>query len=854
MAFVPERKLSPIPTNGEEFKIMPPPAKTGLLSLPIELIWHLVENFLWDIDPARCWDGASSLRQPSIFNLMMTCRRMHWTFCVLLCEKSFDDRRKASRLLGWALVHDRENLFKLGISRPKLDVNHFLSFRCDTEGEMEEWVPATGIEFHLPLQSNTGRTTLEMAPLHLAVICQRPKLVEILTKGSANVEVRDSYGMVPLCYVVDQDTLRVLLTAGASPLEPDNGGLLPLAHLLKGPWIWGSNTEKPRPFTAFCHLLEATRDASPDWSINSQLGDFGDETLLGMALLAGPEYVRKLLEAGADPNQRCVVRSTGTRRSRERETKRSTPLRLALDMDHDVLDLPHPLDSMKLLVTFGACGVDKAWSDYTVMTRIIETDWNDDKYDAVRWLIQEADADPNFSTDKEALCYSVSYFDFISDGPIECHTKYCCQRTPLLAAIVSGDAKMVQLLISLGADVHKGAPPLIMASIMGLPIYDRDSCWEELQGVENLSEIGKMLIENGADPYHNLPRTSSYIDMRQHGASYEFYRCEGGSHQWASWRDNMMETLQFCYRDCGLHSPYAMRLEYEPTLHQIILASHSTSDDRDLDAFNISPSYHLRNSTLDRHQYHRIWTMLHSAVIYQDGACVQRFLDCGVDPLCRLTLPSQMRNTPLGVLIRTRNFHYNGYGPVGPWTKKQVGMARQLLNHGGTALTAQFPPGLMAEFLAQWVARLGGVKNQEKAIREFARLTNHDGRWGPDGISGLLGLVQRGGFWWTFHRRRKGALDDGIERVYDNLLRAARTIDRLSAKDLSRARGVSPNSWWTTRFWEPAGFTETEPQTPPLAETEYHRAFAVLFGEEVCVMVNKRSKKGRGRKKRSRRH
>lgn len=713
-----------------------------------------------------------------------------------------------------------------------------------------------------------------LSPLHLAVISREYDVVETLVGRPDAVNRRDDFGSTPLCYARDERLVRTLLAAGACPLEADASGYIPLAYMLKRD-LWprrakGSD-EPERSFPAFLLLLDATRTAGPG-RINSYMGKIETETLLCMALLAGTRYVQALLEAGADP---CLCCSPNPHIRPWRSVENDPPILIAATETM----LPERLATIQALVASGA-RVDEVCSGRSPL-QLLARGKSDDPagLECARWLVEKGGADVNlilghcavdlFEIKRLSRTALARAIEHNHDSPyclwlreqatradrvlplghdhVDKVVSKAIPRTALLEAITAGRVEIVELLLSLGAIVHAATAPVLMVSIFGVLLPGAELVLPN----EASGEIARMLVKNGVDPYVSRPRTT-HIVTDEHVPSSLPHVLQG------------ITTVELRKKQHWVRSEgrWPRKIdtswEFDPSLGAWVTHTRSPVDSEatnevltdDASIFELWKGLWVTwprvdepvptgppSSALRRHQHHRSWTTLHTLVMDHDATRLDVFLSTGADPACGLALASQMRNTPLGVLIRARAFCYADHGPIGPWTERQIGVARRLLVHYGPAVTARFPPGLMAEFLAHWVARTGGVADQETAIREFARLTDHEGRWGVDGVSGLLGLVRRQGFWRKFARKSgRCVLEDGIEEVDGHLLQAARIIAVFANQSSRVAEEIRDRVCMTGRWARPACVKESR-QHQPLAESEYAHAFSVLFDEDESLSV-----------------
>lgn len=804
-------------------KLAPPSAKMGLVGLPTELLLGLVTDFLLRED------SAENSGQRTVLNLMKTCRKMYADLAELFYENAFSDDARAHFLLGWACVHGQMALAEFALSRPNIDVNRPVRFRggsnklAPLQDQDRPKLPISCARFKDMYRNRDDppKGWMEMPPLHLAIICQRPEMVEVLLRHSARTDSQDSYHRTPLCHATDEGQVAMLLQAGASPLKDGPWDRDPLKCMLSSPRFWLSGSEKPRfSAAAFRRLLAAKRRVCPHWSIDEKTGSkCKNETLLRVAISEGFEQMCELLKAGADPNG-TVIDPRSRSPCQRVESEHMPPLQLAFT----AYIKDQALDTVKLLVGVGA-RVNQVYDLDTVLTRAILAK----KADIVEWLTQEAGADPNIFEDADAqLACEHSYWCF-DKGRVGDF----CLRSPLTRALRDAEIPALPLLeqlVKFGADTRRMANLPTLEYVFHL-LHQDDRYKRRQDSYMDIRKVAELLVDNGADIHQTITRTSWYL------AGWERPKR----------RPAMYRLTRYDYFDFptgSLTTHYERK--FEPALGQAIFIVKSVG------ALDAHKDCIMRHESGCPHrwrlfQHHSKWSMLDEAMVFGDKERVEILLHFGFDPLHNLTHSSQMRNTALGKLIRFTNFfHREESRFMGPWTTKEWEKAEYYLRVCGPATTAKFPVGLLAQLLAQAVARLEEEQSQQRRILEVARLTNYNDRWGKDGISGLEALVEHPAYWYLFERRRHlggyFASDERQQDLWHNLWQAATIV-----RDLAKKTG------WAVRrsqLEREVHLPETfrRPRYQPLPETEYCCAFAVLFGEQTS-QKSKSRRKGRGKRK-----
>lgn len=811
-------------------------------------------------------------KRKDVANLIQTCTKLADALHDHFYKAQFRDRELGPALLSWACLQDRKTLVdflfsgagcivKVDINKPTETTFGRARYRFDEYDSLSEQarqkMPLSWLIPHFPVQrGGWGYKPTELSPLGFAVMAQNLEITQMLIDHGANIEQRDNQGRTPLFFAVTEDMVALLLRVGANPLHmaSDNRDI-PLAAYLKGPVLWNHAKGMPtKSLAAFRLLLAATMKMDPNWSItvDTRMGhrQRPQETLLQMAIIDQEmEYIRLILEAGADPNNTHGLR----------ESSRPLPIQMAIQRPD-----PEALAITKLLITFGA-DVNLISHTRNVSHSALTCAVSLKKYDMVRWLIEECGADPNMII---TSCSDLTWYEQLAGGLYE------TVKSPIREAIRDKNIEMLRLLISLGAKVRHDDLSLVMNTL----------CWSSCNFVQKWfpsdqvmwCEFVRVLVENGADVYNHGSRTSYFVDdirtFLNRGRSFDFYSNQGP--------DGVNSVKHLTLYGTNHR---AAQYKFEPVLDRMLYIYYSEGGSGVPAARTkeVDLGRGPREVELRLYQHHRTWTYLHDAMTRGGRTSVKVLLDGGVDPNCNLRLSSQMRNTPLGVVIRLRNYvflphPYEASGIRGPWPGYIWGNVEALLSHHGPELTANFPTGLMAEFLSQAVARLRNDKRMKKRVRQFARLTNHNGRWGPDGFSGLLDLVRHPGFWYSFERRsafynkefvyRKTyvetwPVEEPSRKIWKNLLRASRMIWSLSGESSRRlVTEESEGPWFITRWWDgldpraerstyispsdeflsnffPPLFREASShqarlQPPLLPDDEYQTCFSILFGEQ----------------------
>lgn len=803
-------------------------ADLQLVCLPTELLWEITEF----------------LNPVSELQLTKTCKALHRLLWRRFCRQQLSEAWRRPFLLAQACIVGSTETISVALEHYLLEINSIIE-RSPYAGLPEPEQPWIGR--HRRLNDSSQRGAHLSAPLHFAVAHNTVDVVRMLLHRGAYVDVLDEVGRTPLHLATDERCIALLLDAGSSPLPRESEfPIIPLGHFLQG---FSRDEHSPKWFptlAAFRLLLNATEKADPIWNINIDMKDQDGNCLspLAMAIDLGPEFVRVALDHGADPNRlvRSSVRPTSISRGTlgsagVSKESRTTPLQHAA-----FRDIPDALDTMKTLYRFGASPNEihdgKTALLFAVASGNLET---------VRWLIKVADMDPNWCTPK---------------------SKKEDQRyvnNPLTEAIKERDVEMVKLLVAFGADPRHPAAAAVLVTTLGLPFTtDWGETKRDLQ--EKGSQIADVLVRYGANPYYTAPRAAYYVPS----ASPSFrLRCSDEPYRSETIRrtrayhlyERQKEGQNELFANPGHGQRKIFRAEYNPIRDDEVFVMNSDgmfhADKKQLLVVNksmrrICPSdngkgYLKRDFSLQR--YYRTWTMLHEVLMYNNQSCVERLFRCNIDPLCKMVHSSQMKNTPLGVLIQARNFPRIGvkedrYGKlVGPWTEEEWQKVRFLLSRFGSSLTKRFPIHLMALFLAHAVARLGRPEEQEERIREFARLTGDKSRWGRDGISDLQSLVWHPAYCHAFREPAvvyscKSSTDSRY--VSNRLLLASnmrqarktiRSISRFRPRSQKRHRpqdskgqtSYAPNPLWNDRTLGAC------PRFEPLVEDEYAAVFDMLF-------------------------
>lgn len=166
-----------------------------------------------------------------------------------------------------------------------------------------------------------------------------------------------------------------------------------------------------------------------------------------------------------------------------------------------------------------------------------------------------------------------------------------------------------------------------MAAPLEVPVGHEDSWWWwELQLPKDrnlLARIARVLVRNGADPYHITERTSYYLRYSAYTIGHEI-RLD------VPWSQELP----------GLELEMAQpRVEYDPTLGRVVWHQHARPglDHESQPTFEIYNKVYgelgWQDSEWDEMwacKYYSIWTMLHTAMVYGTRHSVAEILSCGV--------------------------------------------------------------------------------------------------------------------------------------------------------------------------------------------------------------------------------
>lgn len=821
-----------------------PNANLPIVCLPTELLWEITKF----------------LNPVSELQLTKTCQALHRLLWRRFCRQQLSEAGRRPFLLAQACIVGSTETISVALEYHLLEINSLIE-RSPCAGLPEPELPWIGQRRRRFHDSNQRGAHLS-APLHFAVAHNTIDVVRMLLHHGAYVDVLDEVGRTPLHLATDERCIALLLDAGASPLpQKSEFPIIPLGHLLQG-HSRDENSPKWSPtLAAFRLLLDATEKADPIWSINIDMKDQDDNfnclSPLAMAIDHGPEFVRVALEHGADPNRlvRSNVRPTSIPRGNMALAGFSRKSRTTSLQHAAFRDVPDALDTMKILHRFGAYPNEihegKTALLFAVASGNLET---------VRWLIKVADMDPNWcapKSEKEDQRYV---------------------SNPLTEAIKERDVEMVKLLVGFGADPRHPAAAAVLVTTLGLPFTTDWSCRRffahpsasktsrDLQ--DKGSQIADFLVRCGANPYYSVARAAYYMP---HASPSFRPRCSNETYSRDRSRvrqtrarhlyERQKEGQEELFANSGPGQRKIFRIEYNPVRDHEVLVINSDgmfhADKKQLLVVNQSmwsiclgdkeKGYSKRDFSL--HRYYRTWTMLHEVLMYNSRSCVEQLFRHNIDPLCKMVHSSQMKNTPLGVLIQARNFGVvkeDGYGcrdSVGPWTEEEWQKVRFLLNRFGPSLTERFPTHLMALFLAHAVARLNRPEEQEERIREFARLTGGKSRWGRDGISDLQSLVRHPAYCHAFREpaavySEKSSSDSRyvgnrllLARNMRQARKTIRSISRFRPRSQKRHRpqdskdqtSYAPNPLWNYRTLGAC------PRFEPLVEDEYAAVFDMLF-------------------------
>jgi len=181
----------------------------------------------------------------------------------------------------------------------------------------------------LHISPNHKGTKMLKFPIHAAIESGNLNIIEALLQSRADPNVRDQYGHTPLHMAARRnmaDVIRLLLDKGANPDIENNSGYMPL-------WIVPWHADKP---DAFDLLIQAATDAPNRRCPNP---DCDCPTALWVAAAHNSfSGVRKLLNAGADPNIQDKQGSTLLHKANWEIAPSLTPLLINNNADPNIRD------------------------------------------------------------------------------------------------------------------------------------------------------------------------------------------------------------------------------------------------------------------------------------------------------------------------------------------------------------------------------------------------------------------------------------------------------------------------------------------------------------------------------------
>ena len=527
--------------------------------------------------------------------------------------------------------------------------------------------------------------------LHAAVRWWRTGIVIALVKDfGANVHARDKRGDTALSCARTEDIAEILLDAGADANAKDRCGrplLLRVLHPRQPGYL---------PSVEMVRLLIDRGDADPNVIHNSQ-------TPLRFALMYDIDMVEVLLQMGTNPDLKGL---------------RFNKSPLTIMAFH-----PDGLQIAELLLEYGA------------------------SVDGVK--------DPRGYTYK--------------------------RTTPLIEAIRGNAIETAKLLVARGADINglaAGYSPFAMAFLQ--------RNWELMEFfLDSGADINHSQVCIGANPVYVA---ASELDMTSlktlfgygataHYAAYEgavFEFCEQKRIYMDNYRYNLStefdetavrDLRQTCFAVLDLLVEHGNALEHSYIRRGDHAISHAAAvGDDDLirkimshgadingklsfewPGVDIPPDAdippELRIPIPEKHEKLER-TVLARALehTYSTPSTIRCLLDCGADP----GVDYQEGFWPLeGLISRGWPCIYPLSGKDICWKGEDWNIAQCILEHksAGPAITAGFSDGLLAKFLMQAIGSLDGKQDAAERIMLFAKLTNADDRWGPDGLSGLRRLT-----------------------------------------------------------------------------------------------------------------
>lgn len=644
----------------------------------------------WSKMPMESWANVHRYLNPKdSLNVLRTCKKWcdrDWKSIYL---NHFTDLEMRDKIISWACYYNRAKV-----------VEYFLDMHFDVNRLLTP--PRTA------LASTTVPIPQMMRPLHLALLGGHEQLFFRLLANRADWSALDHDGRTALFYATSPSIVRYLVKMGIDAEHRDNNGATALFVMT----TYGLKTPADRLTNRLKIITSLINDAHAN--VNTE-DNFGWNVLtLSVKPMGHPAITDLLLRNGADPNPEPSTLPGSSYIS---------PLSMAACYKNGWLSLVH-------LIHFGADLNSREPTQVGVFFSPLIRAVINGQLPAMKALL-ESGADPDMGSDRG----NVNNFP----------------SSPMVWAVYragkDGHFDSLKLLLEYGANINSPLAEAIYVAVM----HSEKSL--------HSTQVLRFLLEIGA----NLNGSRSIEGMRVQWDPYDRAIEILTSLAWGRAKSASRSFIKFLIDHGRKGNPANSGLE----LYRRAMKNSGSSPSGDTYNQCLEILCILMEAKAGRGGFLRPGVYLCDALLYQGRyteppEVVQLLLDYNHDHLARL-FTSRLGASPLGWFIK---MHRASDWDSGCPTKMDIRVAFNALQEdrdifweklclvllhpaAGARSTAKFSNGLMAQlFCLTMLRKVKSKQEKMERIEQFAEMTNYKGRWGPDGISGLMDLIYHGAYWY----------------------------------------------------------------------------------------------------------